>query len=104
MDSSKLKFGLSEAVLSDLYNCFKRFDGIEQVLIFGSRARGNHQPGSDIDLAVVSSSMSSSEFSLLWGALDELPVLFKMDVLHFNDVSNLKLKENIVKYGQQLYP
>ncbi|WP_233093905.1 nucleotidyltransferase domain-containing protein [Azotobacter chroococcum] len=31
---------------------FGRFPGIEQAVLYGSRAKGNYRPGSDIELAL----------------------------------------------------
>lgn len=44
-------FGLSNTVISEICNVFKMYPDIEEVLIFGSRAKGNYRTGSDIDLA-----------------------------------------------------
>ena len=46
-------FGLSDTVIDDLKGIFKQYPNIEEVLIFGSRAKGNYLEGSDIDLALI---------------------------------------------------
>ena len=48
-----MKFGLSDAVIKELQDVFRRYTNIEKVLIFGSRSKGNFREGSDIDLAVI---------------------------------------------------
>ena len=48
-----MKFGLSDTVIRELQDVFRRHANIEKVLIFGSRSKGNYRAGSDIDLAVV---------------------------------------------------
>ncbi|MES2264532.1 MAG: hypothetical protein V4724_39040 [Pseudomonadota bacterium] len=37
-------------------------------------------------------------------ALDDLPILFKLDVLHFEEVTNLALRRNILAEGVAMYP
>jgi len=63
-----------------------------------------HRPGSDIDLAVFAPSMSEEEFSALWNEIDELPILFKIDLLHWDRLANLALKDKIRREGRCIYP
>lgn len=98
-----LIFGLSSAILSDLRRVFAAYPEIEQVLIFGSRAKGSFRDGSDIDLAVFAPTMSKAAFTRLWNELDALPILFKMDVLHWDALNNERLKNKICAEGQALF-
>jgi proline iminopeptidase len=77
---------------------------VQQVLIFGSRAKGTAKPWSDIDLAVIAPAMSDQEFTQLWNELDDLPIVFKLDVLHFDKLERPDLKEKIMAQGQFFYP
>lgn len=104
MASSQLTFGLSDSILGDLRRVFSAYPEIERVLIFGSRAKGVFKDGSDIDLAVFAPTMSDQRFTLLWGELDGLPLLFKMDVLHWDKLGNERLKSKIPGEGKVLYP
>lgn len=102
--AAPLNFGLSADILSDLQRVFAAYPEIEQVLIFGSRAKGTFRDGSDIDLAVFAPTLSEARFTRLWNELDTLPILFKMDVLHWNSLENLRLKDKIVGEGKELFP
>jgi len=102
VDASGLRYGLSEQIITSLREVFQRFPAVNKVLVFGSRATGEYRPYSDIDLAVIAPGMSERDFSLLWCALDDLPILFKLDVLHFEQVTNEKLKQSILREGQPL--
>lgn len=104
MADSRMIFGIAERHYSDFVRIFKRHPAIERVLIFGSRAKGTAQPSSDIDLAVVAPGMSDQEFSRLWNELDELPLVFKLDVLHWDRLGEQKLKDSILKHGRVFYP
>ncbi|MBI4937549.1 MAG: nucleotidyltransferase domain-containing protein [Nitrosomonadales bacterium] len=104
MASSQLTFGLSDSILGDLRRVFSAYPEIERVLIFGSRAKGAFKDGSDIDLAVFAPTMSDQRFTRLWGELDGLPLVFKMDVLHWNKLGNERLKSKIPNEGKVLYP
>lgn len=104
MVTKELVFGLSENILLDFHRVFADFPEIERVIIFGSRAKGTHKDGSDIDLAVFAPTMSEQHFTALWNQLDALPLTFKIDVLHWNKLGNERLKNRIPVEGKVLYP
>lgn len=97
------EFGLSDRILDDLRGVFAAYPEIEQVLVFGSRAKGTFKDGSDIDLAVFALTMSEPRFTELWNKLDALPLVFKMDVLHWNTLGNERLQDKISNEGKVLY-
>lgn len=82
---------------------FKNFPEIDQVLIFGSRAKNTFRDGSDIDLAVVAPEMKPEIFIQLWNEIDALPIVFKVDCLHFDLLENSELKAKILKEGKLIY-
>jgi predicted nucleotidyltransferase len=98
-----LTFGLSDRIRSDIRQVFAHYPAIERVLIFGSRAKGSAGPGSDIDLAVVAPEMSDAEFTRLWNAIEDLPLVFKVDLLHWDRLSNPRLKDKIPREGCLFY-
>ena len=97
-----MRFGLKNSVIQKLKSFFERYRFINKVMIFGSRARGDYGKSSDIDLCLFSKNMSSREFSKLKFKLDELPILYKIDIVHFEKVDR-KLQENIIKVGISIY-
>jgi proline iminopeptidase len=104
METGAMIFGLEERLYGDLAGVFRRYPTIEQVLIFGSRAKGTAKSSSDIDLAIMAPGMSDQEFSRLWGDLDGLPLVFKMDVLHLERLTKPELKNRIMAEGQFFFP
>ena len=102
MAESSLTFGLSERIRADFIRVFARYPGIERVLIFGSRANGRERAGSDIDLAVIAPRMSDQEFVRLWNEIDDLPLVFKVDLLHWDSLANARLKDRL--RGLTQYP
>jgi predicted nucleotidyltransferase len=65
-------FGLPVATLDKLRSVFARHDAIESVLVFGSRAKGNYRPGSDIDLTLKGGEIAFAEFMQIDGQIDNL--------------------------------
>ena len=97
--------GLSDAILEQLRETVARWPQVERLVLFGSgsRARGDFRPGSDIDLAVFAPRLSEHDFARLWNAIDELPIAFKLDILHWDRLTNNALREQIEKEGLTLY-
>ncbi len=94
-ESAARHTGLSPAILADLKMVFRRYPEVQAVWIYGSRARGDYRPGSDIDLAIVAPHISAERFAALFGELEALPIAFPMDVLRWEEVTDPGLKENI---------
>lgn len=102
MATGELSFGLSRAILEDLRRVFAQYPEIQTVLVFGSRAKNTFQDGSDIDLAILAPALTSQRFTQLWDQLDSLPLVFKMDIVHWNTLENEKLKLKIMQEGKPL--
>lgn len=95
--------GLSERIRADFRRVFRRYPDIKRVLIFGSRAKGASRVGSDIDLAVFAPRMTDTEFARLWNEVDDLPLVFKVDLLHWDRLANQDLKDKIPREGSLFY-
>lgn len=104
MASEQLIFGLAQRHYSNFVEIFRSYPQIEQVLIFGSRAKGTDKPWSDFDLAVEAPEMSDQDFSRLWSEIDSLPLAFKIDLIHLNKLGAEALRDRINKQGQFFYP
>jgi len=89
-------FGLSDHTLELITNCLRQFPEIGWVKIYGSRAKGDFQRGSDIDLAFSSPVDYSAE---LREALDELPTPYLFDVTHYETLRHKELKDHIERVG-----
>ena len=48
--------------------------------------------------------MTESNFNSLWNEIDALPLVFKVDCIHFEKLENEALKKNILKNGVRFYP
>ncbi len=89
------RFGLSLSAWRDLRETFAATPGIERVWIFGSRARGDARDHSDADLAVDAPEMDSNGFRAIQRKLETLPTLYKLDVVHYQAVSDQVFKAEI---------
>lgn len=78
-----------------------RRHGARRLVLFGSRARGDHRERSDIDLAVYD--MPEAEQARFWLEAEELPTLLKLDIVHILPGMDPKFIQNIEKDGVILY-
>ncbi|MCC8169869.1 MAG: nucleotidyltransferase domain-containing protein [Oscillospiraceae bacterium] len=93
-----MKYNLPENVKSGIVEMAEKY-GIQKVILFGSRARGDNRERSDIDLAV--SGGSVSEFAL--EIEDALDTLLMFDVVNLDENINLRLSEEIERDGIVIY-
>lgn len=100
----ELIYGLAKRHYLDVAHVFSSYPRVERVLIFGSRAKGTEKPHSDIDLAVIAPEMNEREFSRLLADLDALDLVFKLDVVHLDTLSQQKLRQSILAHGKLYYP
>ncbi len=55
-----MKFGLLDSDIEMILGAVSQFPEIRQVVIFGSRAKGNYLKGSDIDLSLTHEEISQN--------------------------------------------
>ncbi len=97
------KFGLSDKTVILINNFFRQTKEIESVKIFGSRAKGNFKPNSDIDFAIYGDNITDKLIRHIAYELDELSTPYKFDLVDFNSIDNTDLKNNIIKDGKIFY-
>jgi predicted nucleotidyltransferase len=97
------KTGLSEEVIEALGAIFRATPKIEEVIVFGSRAKGNFSEGSDIDLAIKGHDVNVDTILTLMNDIEILGLLYKVDVQNYQNVKNNDLKEHIDRVGKVLW-
>ena len=90
-------FGLAPATAAKLQRVFAETPGIDAVWIFGSRATGRARPESDVDLAVDAPGLAPAGFEALLRRLAALPTLHKLDVVHWQAVSEPVFRAEIAR-------
>ncbi|KUO71900.1 MAG: DNA polymerase III subunit beta [Desulfosporosinus sp. BRH_c37] len=96
-----MAFDLDEGLIRSIQEIGQNY-AIEQIVLFGSRARGDHMPASDIDLAV----FLLPEFNnrgRMTSDFDDLNTLLKIDIVFINEHIDPNLLENIKREGIFLY-
>ena len=97
------QFGLSVATLNKLNNVFERHNAIGSVLIYGSRAKGNYHPGSDIDLTIKGNEILFAEFLQIEDQIDDLMLPYTIDLSQYSQLGNADLIAHIDRVGVEIY-
>lgn len=95
-------FGLYPKSEAEILKIINDCESIEEVIIYGSRAKGNFREGSDIDLTI-KGSISKEDFSKLWHNLDDSYIPYKFDISIYENLQSESLKEHIDRVGQIFY-
>ncbi len=99
-----MRYGLTTDTLKQIIDTFAKTPQVEEVILYGSRAMGNYQPGSDIDLALKGKNLDMAEMLKISIALDELDLPYHIDLLLFEKIKNQELIDHICRVGKILYP
>ncbi len=94
--------GLSPHEIDLIWRVFRRFPAIQEVRLYGSRAKGTYQPGSDIDLALIGVA-DAMQAEAVADELNELPLPYRFDVKACGDIKYAPLRERIAHVGVSLY-
>lgn len=99
-----MNFGLKTQDLEFIIKTILKFPEIEKAAIFGSRAKGNHKPGSDIDIAIFGENVSFTTISKLHAILEEeSPMPYFFDVFDYIHSDNKELKAHVDRVGITIY-
>lgn len=74
-------------------------NGVKRLDLFGSFATGTSTPTSDIDFVVY----GCSNLIKLETDLEQIETLRKIDIFDYDSIHNEFLREDIHKYGKQIY-
>jgi len=76
---------------------------IHKIVLFGSRARGDHSHVSDYDIAIYENHMSALDKARLRDDVDEIETLKKIDIIFVHENLSDELIENIKRDGVIIY-
>ena len=88
-----------EKLFEQVKKCASNYPNIYKIVLFGSRARGDYRPNSDIDLAIFSRSISNLEVANFTNEIEDLDTLLKFDIVLMTPDTDPRLLENIKQEG-----
>lgn len=98
-----MSFGLPDTTMQKMNDVFRKFPEIEEVILYGSRAKGTFKEGSDIDITLIGSKLNNTNLSEIIALLEELNTPYFMDVSIFHTISSNELLDHIKRVGKIFY-
>jgi predicted nucleotidyltransferase len=98
-----MKFGLKENVVQKIRNVFSSFPEVDEAVLYGSRAKGNYKPGSDIDLVLKGEHINLSLLNEISLQLDNLLLPYTFDMSIDRHIDNPDLIGHIQRIGVLFY-
>lgn len=95
--------GLPSKAIDKINTVFLQYPHIDQVILYGSRAKGTYRNGSDIDLTLKSDTLTYRELLQIENQLDDLLLPYKIDLSLFRLIENPDLVEHIQRVGVVFY-
>jgi len=97
------KFGLKPSTLQKLCSVLQSYPKVQSAVIYGSRAKGTHKLGSDIDLTLKGNKLSISDLSAIEASLDDLLLPYNIDLSIFDQIENPALLDHIQRVGIEIF-
>ncbi len=94
-----MKYGLSDKTVLKINSVLLNFSEIQTAILYGSRAKGNFKPGSDIDLALMGHALDNS----IANDIDDLLLPYTVDLSIYKDIKNKDLLDHITRVGIVFY-
>ena len=94
-DELSREFGIEPFALASLRSLCDLQSSLRQVWIFGSRARGDWRPRSDIDIAIDAPDWSSADFAQFEAGIKRLPMVYTVDAVWWQAAGSTQFREQI---------
>lgn len=94
---------VDKKLIVELISYIKKFECIEKVVLFGSRAREDNSERSDYDIAIYGKVPYSVQSDIRYFCDETLWTLHKIDLVFVNANTYPKLLRNIEREGVTLY-
>lgn len=95
--------GVAPEHLAKLRAIFRAHLQIADAILYGSRAKGTHREGSDIDIALKGTAIDARLLAQIDAEYDALYLPWKLDVCIYDEVTNADLKSHIDRVGISLF-
>ncbi len=98
-----MQFGLTQKVIDQIRAVFLTVPKVTRVRIFGSRALGKQNEGSDIDLAIEGSGIELNDLLEIKVKLKKHPLPYRFDLVDFGRLVDPSLREHIGRVGVMIF-
>lgn len=98
-----MNYGLKDNAIDKIRQVFARYPELEKVLLYGSRAKGNFKPGSDIDLTCIGERLTQSILNKIENDIDDLLLPYTFDISILKHISNPDFIAHVNRVGIVFY-
>ncbi|MCB0520368.1 MAG: nucleotidyltransferase domain-containing protein [Lewinellaceae bacterium] len=98
-----MKFGLKNNIIQEVQAVFSQYPEVDAAIIYGSRAKGNFRPGSDIDITLKGEKVNLKILNSIALQLDDLLLPYIFDLSVFSHIKNPELIDHINRVGKVFY-
>nr|WP_281064370.1 nucleotidyltransferase domain-containing protein [Clostridium muellerianum] len=89
--------------MNQIIDIVSKYECVEKVLVFGSRARMDYKINSDIDIAICGKMIDKNELNIMEDEIREINTIIDFDIVYFENLSKKSLKNNIIRDGVEIY-
>jgi predicted nucleotidyltransferase len=92
-------YGLSDKEFDEMTAIFSQCKNLEKVILYGSRAKGNYKPFSDVDITLTGDCLTINDLYKLQDLFyySDLPYMY--DISIFKNITNPDLTDHINRRG-----
>ena len=90
-----MRYGLSEEAIRRIIEVFSSYVEIEGAALYGSRAKGNFKPGSDIDMVLKGPELNLKLLNKISIDLDDLLLPYTFDLALYHQINNPDLSDSL---------
>lgn len=94
-----MNHGLSPATVAAIQSVLARYPEVDTAVLYGSRAKGTHRPGSDIDLTLTGDDLGHALLTRIKNELDDLPLPYQIDLSLRSSLRHPALLDHIRRVG-----
>lgn len=98
-----MSYGLEPEQIIAIKDTFATSTEVDQAILFGSRAKGNYKPGSDIDIALMGKKLNFNALITLYNKLEDLNLPNTFDLVIYDKIKEPELVNHINRVGVPIF-
>jgi predicted nucleotidyltransferase len=98
-----MPYGLDDLTIKKIQRVLSGHPEVEAAILYGSRAKDNFRPGSDIDLTLKGETINLKQLNTIALEIDDLLLPYETDLSIFNQIENPGLVDHINRVGKNFY-
>jgi len=97
-----MPYGLPDTAFATIQAVIRQHKGVTRAILYGSRAKGTHRNGSDVDITLDGNDLSFDDLFRIESQLDALDLPYRFDVSLYRELVHSDLREHIQRVGCEI--